>query len=69
MEEVGLEVPAHREGDRYVIDCPFPRAFDEEAKRWGEQITWDDVLVRWKSRGPMNRDYVNRLQRGYRSAT
>jgi hypothetical protein len=22
--------------------------------------------VRWKARGPMNRDYVARLQRGYR---
>jgi hypothetical protein len=23
-------------------------------------------MERWKRRGPMNRDYVNRLQRGYR---
>ena len=41
MEEVGLEVPAHYDEatERYVIDTPFPRAFDAEAKRWGEEIT------------------------------
>ncbi len=71
MEEVGLDVPAHHdpEQDRYVIDCPFPARFDAEAKRWmldEGPISWDEVLVRWKARGPMNRDYVTRLQRGYR---
>jgi ring-1,2-phenylacetyl-CoA epoxidase subunit PaaA len=68
MEEVGLDVPAHLEDDRWVIDCPFPRAFDAEAKRWGDAVGWDDVIARWKGRGPMNVEYVNRLQRGYRSA-
>jgi ring-1,2-phenylacetyl-CoA epoxidase subunit PaaA len=68
MQDVGLDVPAHGEDGRWVIDCAFPRAFDEESKRWGDEIGWDDVLVRWKGRGPMNVDYVNRLQRGYRSA-
>jgi ring-1,2-phenylacetyl-CoA epoxidase subunit PaaA len=67
MNEVGLEVPAHHDGERWVIDCDFPRAFDEESKTWGEEITWDEVMVRWKGRGPMNVDYVNRLQKGYRS--
>jgi ring-1,2-phenylacetyl-CoA epoxidase subunit PaaA len=67
MDEVGLEVPAHHDGERWVIDCDFPRAFDEESKTWGEHIGWDDVMVRWKGRGPMNVDYVTRLQRGYRS--
>jgi len=67
MNEVGLDVPAHHDGERWVIDCDFPRAFDEESKSWGEQISWDDVMVRWKGRGPMNVDYVTRLQRGYRS--
>jgi ring-1,2-phenylacetyl-CoA epoxidase subunit PaaA len=70
MDEVGLDVPAHAEGDRWVIDCPFPQQFDGDAKRWsGEQISWDDVMVRWKGRGPMNRDYVARLQKGYRQRT
>jgi len=66
MNEVGLEVPAHHDGERWVIDCDFPRAFDEESKTWGDEISWDDVMVRWKGRGPMNVDYVTRLQRGYR---
>jgi ring-1,2-phenylacetyl-CoA epoxidase subunit PaaA len=65
-------VPAHwdEDSDRYVIDCPFPAQFDEERRRWlleDGAISWDEVIVRWKRRGPMNRDYVGRLQRGYRS--
>ena len=71
MEEVGLEVPAHWDPgqERYVIDCPFPARFDEEPKRWlldEGAITWDDVMERWKRRGPMNESYVGRLQKGYR---
>ena len=72
MNEVGLNVPAHFDPDqeRYVIDCPFPAQFDAERKHWlldEGPISWDDVLVRWKGRGPMNHDYVGRLQKGYRS--
>jgi ring-1,2-phenylacetyl-CoA epoxidase subunit PaaA len=71
MEEVGLSVPAHHdpEHDRYVIDCPFPARFDAEAKRWlldDGPIGWDEVITRWKGRGPMNHEYVQRLQKGYR---
>ena len=52
-----------------MIDCPFPQAFDEEAKRWtGKEIGWDEVMTRWKARGPMNEDYVEKLQRGYRTS-
>jgi ring-1,2-phenylacetyl-CoA epoxidase subunit PaaA len=69
MEEIGIDVPAHREGERYVIDCAFPRVFDEEAKAWGDEISWEDVLVRWKARGPMNEAYVEKLQRGYRTTS
>jgi ring-1,2-phenylacetyl-CoA epoxidase subunit PaaA len=74
MDEVGLAVPAHHdEGSaRYVIDCPFPAAFDEEHKSWlldEGAVSWDQVIERWKRRGPMNREYVNRLQRGYRMTT
>jgi ring-1,2-phenylacetyl-CoA epoxidase subunit PaaA len=69
MNEIGIDVPAHRDGERWVIDCPFPRAFDAEAKTWGEQITWDEVLPRWKARGPMNDAYVEKLQRGYRTTS
>jgi ring-1,2-phenylacetyl-CoA epoxidase subunit PaaA len=67
MDEMGLDVPVHHDGSKYVIDCPFPAEFDEEAKRWGDETTWEDVLARWKRRGPMNRDYVTKLQRGYRA--
>jgi ring-1,2-phenylacetyl-CoA epoxidase subunit PaaA len=71
MEEVGIDVPAHwdKHGERWAIDCPFPAAFDAERKRWlldEGAIGWDDVMVRWKGRGPMNADYVARLQRGHR---
>jgi ring-1,2-phenylacetyl-CoA epoxidase subunit PaaA len=72
FDEVGLDVPAHWDEDaqRWAIDCPFPARFDEDAKRWHLEdgpITWDEVMARWKARGPMNHDYVGRLQRGYRS--
>jgi ring-1,2-phenylacetyl-CoA epoxidase subunit PaaA len=72
MGEVGIDVPAHwdSEAQRWAIDCPFPARFDSEAKRWlldEGAISWDEVMVRWKGRGPMNVDYVDRLQRGYRS--
>jgi ring-1,2-phenylacetyl-CoA epoxidase subunit PaaA len=69
MDEIGIDVPAHRDGDGWVIDTPFPRAFDEQAKAWGEEIGWDEVVVRWKARGPMNEAYVEKLQRGYRTTS
>ena len=69
MDEVGHRRARAlgRGAERWAIDCPFPAAFDEERKRWlldDGPISWDDVMVRWKGRGPMNRDYVARLQRG-----
>jgi ring-1,2-phenylacetyl-CoA epoxidase subunit PaaA len=72
MEEVGIDVPAHwdESEQRWVVDCPFPARFDEEAKRWlleDGPISWEEVMTRWKARGPMNAEYVERLQRGYRS--
>ncbi len=68
---LGLSVPAHRDADRntYSIDCPFPAAFDAQSKRWLLDegiISWDEVLLRWKQRGPMNERYVENLQRGKR---
>jgi ring-1,2-phenylacetyl-CoA epoxidase subunit PaaA len=72
MEEIGIRVPAHYaiERDVYVIDCPFPAAFDEEKRSWlleDGAISWDEVLARWRARGPMNVDYVRTLQRGYQT--
>jgi ring-1,2-phenylacetyl-CoA epoxidase subunit PaaA len=71
-EALGLTVPAHfdAEQQKYVIDCPFPVRFIDAEKRWAfeeGQITWDDVLARWKRRGPANEEYVANIQRGYRN--
>jgi ring-1,2-phenylacetyl-CoA epoxidase subunit PaaA len=74
MEEIEIDVPAHFDAgqDRYVIDCPFPARFDEEKREWlldqGE-VGWDEILTRWRARGPMNRDYVRTLQRGYQTTS
>jgi ring-1,2-phenylacetyl-CoA epoxidase subunit PaaA len=69
-EEVGISVPAHLDADsgKYLIDVPFPAKFDAANKRWlleDGPISWDDVLKRWKARGPMNQEFVASLQRGW----
>ena len=75
MEEIGVRVPGPPiaiERDVYVIDCPFPAAFDEESRSWlleDGPISWDEVLKRWRARGPMNVDYVRTLQRGYQTTS
>jgi ring-1,2-phenylacetyl-CoA epoxidase subunit PaaA len=74
MEELSIHVPAHfdAELDRYVIDCPFPAQFDEDARRWlleSDPISWDEVIERWRARGPMNNEYVRTLQRGYQTTS
>lgn len=71
VEGLGLHVPAHLDGEagRYVLDCPFPAHFDAVHKRWLLEegpATWDEVLRRWKRRGPMNDEYVAQIQRGKR---
>jgi ring-1,2-phenylacetyl-CoA epoxidase subunit PaaA len=68
-QELGFRVPAHYDeaSARWVVDCAFPAAFDEQRKRWlleDGPITWDEVLVRWKRRGPMNDAFVGQIQRG-----
>jgi len=72
MEEIGISVPAHfdQQHDQYVIDCPFPARFDEDRRAWlldDGATGWDEVIARWSRRGPMNRDYVHTLQRGYQT--
>jgi ring-1,2-phenylacetyl-CoA epoxidase subunit PaaA len=69
-DEVGIHVPAHldAESEKYVIDVPFPARFDATEKRWAFEegaIGWDEVLKRWKARGPMNQEFVASLQRGW----
>ena len=70
-EELKLQVPAHYDEahSKYVVDYPFPCAFDPDQKRWlfeEGDVTWDEVLTRWKGRGPSNVEFVGQLQRGYR---
>jgi ring-1,2-phenylacetyl-CoA epoxidase subunit PaaA len=70
-QELDIQVPARYDAERreYVITCPFPARFDAARKRWlleEGQITWDEVLVRWKQRGPANAEFVRELQRGRR---
>jgi ring-1,2-phenylacetyl-CoA epoxidase subunit PaaA len=72
MDEIEIQVPAHfdAEQDQFVIDCAFPARFDEERREWlldEGPIGWDEVVARWGARGPMNRDYVRTLKRGYRA--
>ena len=67
-EEIGIDVPAHydEEADEFVLEYDLPVAFDAEAKEWrfDEPITWDDVIDRWRARGPANERYVGMLQDG-----
>ena len=45
MDEVGLEVPAHfdEDAERYVIDCPFPRASTRRRSAGATGSRWDEV--------------------------
>jgi ring-1,2-phenylacetyl-CoA epoxidase subunit PaaA len=63
-DSVGVHVPAHAEGEQWVLDYPFPCEFDAEAKRWNfsKPISWDDVLKRWRARGPRNAEMVALFQ-------
>jgi ring-1,2-phenylacetyl-CoA epoxidase subunit PaaA len=69
-ENLGLNVPAHYDAQqqKYVLDFPFPCAYDDRAKHWdfaGGEISWDDVFARWKRRGPMNERYVEAVRRSH----
>lgn len=68
-QEVGLHVPAHRhpESGEYDLEYPFPCAFDEQEKRWdlSQPIGWQDVVTRWKRRGPRNEEMVHEIRRSH----
>jgi ring-1,2-phenylacetyl-CoA epoxidase subunit PaaA len=51
-------------GERYALDYPFPCTFDAEAKSWrfDQPCSWDDVIARWRARGPRNAEMVARFQ-------
>ena len=67
-ESIGVKVPAHydEQSQTYVLDVPFPCKFDVENKRWlhDEPDTWDNVIARFKKRGPFNQQFVARIQNG-----
>ena len=67
-EELDLGVPAHydEEQEEYVLEYDLPIAYSPEEKRWhyDEHISWDDVIDRWRSRGPAIEDYVSLIQTG-----
>jgi ring-1,2-phenylacetyl-CoA epoxidase subunit PaaA len=67
-EEVGIDLPAHYDegAEEYVLDYDMPVAFVEDQKEWrfDESISWDDVMDRWRSRGPANKEYVEMIQSG-----
>jgi ring-1,2-phenylacetyl-CoA epoxidase subunit PaaA len=70
-EKLGLDIPAHHDESRreYVIDCPFPMDFDADSKEWDwdrGEISWDEVIARWKGRGPANEEFVAQIQRGWK---
>jgi ring-1,2-phenylacetyl-CoA epoxidase subunit PaaA len=63
-EEIGVRVPAHRVGDVYELEYPFPCTFDADARRWDfrDPCSWDDVLKRWRARGPRNAEMIATFQ-------
>ncbi len=69
LQDLKIDVPAHYDSatSRYIVDFPFPCRFVAEEKRWlfeEGQISWNDVLVRWKGRGPKNKEFIDSIQRG-----
>jgi ring-1,2-phenylacetyl-CoA epoxidase subunit PaaA len=66
-ESIGVKVPAHydAESEKYVLDVPFPCQFDAENKwLYDQPDTWDNVITRFKKRGPFNQEFVARIQKG-----
>jgi ring-1,2-phenylacetyl-CoA epoxidase subunit PaaA len=71
-EEIGIDVPAHynEETNEYELEYDLPVAFVEDDKDWRfeEHISWEDVIDRWRARGPANEKYVNMIQSGKMNA-
>ncbi len=71
LKSLELNVHAHLDPktEQYVLDFPFPSRFVVSEKRWlfeEGQITWEEVLERWKGRGPKNQEFINSIQRGHK---
>jgi ring-1,2-phenylacetyl-CoA epoxidase subunit PaaA len=70
-ESMDYRIPAHYDAtsETFVLDVDFPLQFDPENKHWlvdEAGASWEQVLERWKGRGPMNEQYVDTIQRGHR---
>jgi ring-1,2-phenylacetyl-CoA epoxidase subunit PaaA len=67
-ESIGVKIPAHfdEESEKYVLDVPFPCKFDVENRKWlyDQPDTWENVIARFKKRGPQNQQFVARIQQG-----
>ncbi|MEB3100155.1 Phenylacetic acid catabolic protein [Ferviditalea candida] len=67
-ESIGVKVPAYYDEttNQYVLTVPFPCKFDVENKKWltDQPDTWDNMIERFKRRGPRNREFVERIQSG-----
>jgi ring-1,2-phenylacetyl-CoA epoxidase subunit PaaA len=66
-DSIGMRVPAHRNGDdtAWELEYHLPIQFDADDKRWlwEEHISWEQVVRRWKARGPRNEAMIEELQR------
>lgn len=66
-ESIGMKVPAHRNADdtAWELEYHLPIQFDAKAKQWlwDEHITWQEVVKRWKNRGPRNEAMIEDIQR------
>lgn len=64
---IGMKIPVHRNADdtAWELEYELPLQFDATAKRWlwDEHISWQDVVKRWKNRGPRNEAMIEDIQR------
>ena len=69
MESIGVAVPAHQVDSHNELEYPFPCTFDAGSKRWNfkDACTWDDVLARWRARGPRNAEMVALFQESFKT--
>jgi ring-1,2-phenylacetyl-CoA epoxidase subunit PaaA len=70
-QSLGLRVPMHHDQDQkqYVLEFPFPCAFDPARKQWdfAQPVEWKAVFARWKVRGPMAEEHLRWIRQGWNS--
>lgn len=69
-ESIGVDLPVsyNEEDERYELDSAFPARFDRETWEWDydEADSWENVIERFKERGPNNEEFIHMLQKGQR---